>query len=326
MSAVQLPPPRIVVLDGHTLNPGDLSWQALESLGACRVHDRTPAAEAVARAAGADIVLTNKTVLNRDQIHALKSLRYIGVLATGYNVVDVVAARERQVPVTNVPTYGTRSVAQMTFALLLELTQHVGHHAQTVREGRWSRSADFCYWDYPLIELEGLTIGIVGYGRIGQAVAEIGRAMGMRVIIAASERRAAAEAPDPSVDLDDLFRQSDVISLHCPLTDSTRHLVNERRLALMKPTAFLLNTSRGPLVDEAALATALNTERIAGAGLDVLGVEPPGADHALFAAKNCLITPHIAWATRAARARLMNTAVTNVKAFLEGRPIHVVNP
>jgi len=307
------------------LNPGDLSWAALESLGACQIHDRTPPPQVVERAIDAEVVLTNKTALNRDQILALKNVRYIGVLATGYNVVDVAAARERQVPVTNVPTYGTRSVAQMTFALLLELTQHVGHHAQTVRDGRWSRSLDFCYWDHPLIELENLTLGIVGYGRIGRAVADIGRAFGMRIVAASSKRRPAAESPELALDLDELFRQSDVVSLHCPLTEATRHLVNAKRLSLMKPTAFLLNTSRGPLVDENALATALNAGQIAGAGLDVLGVEPPVAGSSLFAAKNCLVTPHIAWATRAARARLLETAVANVKAFLEGRPVNVVN-
>lgn len=323
-SATQ-PVPRIVVLDGHTLNPGDLSWAGLESLGTCRIHDRTAPAEVVERAADADLVLTNKTVLNRDQILALKRLRYVGVLATGYNVVDVATARERGVPVTNVPTYGTRSVAQMTFALLLELTQQVGHHARTVREGRWSRSPDFCYWDFPLVELEGLTLGIIGYGRIGKAVADIGRALGMRIIAAASTRRAATDDPDLALSLDDVFRQSDVLSLHCPLTEETRHLVNEQRLSLMKPTAFLLNTSRGPLVDESALAAALQASRLAGAGLDVLSVEPPAAHHPLFAVPNCLITPHIAWATRAARARLMATAVANVRAFLEGRPANVVN-
>ncbi len=316
---------RIVVLDGHTLNPGDLAWTALEELGRCEIHARTPAALVVERARGAGIVLTNKTVLSREQILALPDLRYIGVLATGYNVVDVAAARERNIPVTNVPTYGTRSVAQMTFALLLELTQHVGHHAQTVRDGRWSRSPDFCYWDHPLIELEGLTLGIVGYGRIGQAVAELGRAFGLRIVAAASERRASAGNPELALPLDELFRQSDIVSLHCPLTETTRHLVNEHRLALMKPTAFLLNTSRGPLIDEPALAAALNRGGLAGAGLDVLSVEPPTEGSPLFAAKNCLITPHIAWATRSARGRLMETAVANVKAFLAGAPVNVVN-
>ncbi len=313
-----------MVLDGHTLNPGDLSWQALEALGPCQIFDRTAPGEVVERARDAAIVLTNKTVLTREQIYALPGLRYLGVLATGFNVVDIAAARERGIPVANVPTYGTRSVAQMTVALLLELTQHVGHHAATVREGRWSRSADFCYWDFPLVELEGLTLGIVGYGRIGRAVADLGRAFGMRVVAAASDRRGSSDGPELALPLDDVFRQSDVVSLHCPLTDSTRHLVNARRLALMKPAALLLNTSRGPLVDESALAAALNEGRIAGAALDVLAVEPPPAGNPLFTARNCIITPHLAWATRAARARLMATAVANVRAFLGGQPVNVV--
>ena len=250
-------------------------------------------------------------------MEAVPTLKYIGVTATGYNIVDVTAARERNIIVTNVPTYGTQSVAQMTFALLLELTQHVAHHAQTVREGRWTRSPDFCYWDYPLIELDGLTIGIIGYGRIGQAVGGLAQAFGMKVIT--HSRKHSSE------DLERLFRQSDVISLHCPLTPETKHLVNAERLKWMKATAFLLNTSRGPLIDEAALAEALDGGRIAGAGLDVLSVEPPLADNALFKAKNCFITPHIAWATRAARSRLMDAAVDNVRAFLDGKPKNVVS-
>ena len=307
----------IVVLDGHTLNPGDLSWDALRKLGPCEIHERSTTEEIVPRSANAGIVLTNKVVLNKAYMAAVPQLKYIGVTATGYNIVDVAAARERNIVVTNVPTYGTRSVAQMTFALLLELTQHVGHHAQTVREGRWSRSPDFCYWDYPLVELDGLTMGIIGYGRIGQAVGELAQAFGMNVI--AHSRKQTPE------DLERLFRASDVISLHCPLTPETKHLVNAKRLGWMKPTAFLLNTSRGPLIDEAALADALNDDRIAGAGLDVLSVEPPAADNPLFGAKNCFITPHIAWATRAARSRLMDAAVDNVRAFLSGKPKNVVS-
>jgi glycerate dehydrogenase len=326
VSASKISPIQIVVLDGFTLNPGDLSWQTLESLGTCRIHDRTPTGQVVERAIDAEIVLTNKTVLTREQIQACPRLRYIGVLATGYNIVDIDAARERRVPVTNVPTYGTRSVAQMTMALLLELTQRVGHHAQTVRDGRWSRNPDFCYWDYPLIELDGLTLGIVGYGRIGQAVAEIATTFGMRVVAAVSGRRKdRSDVKVPVMEIDDLFRVSDVVSLHCPLTPETRELVNERRLAVMKPSAFLLNTSRGPLVNESALAAALNEGRLAGAGLDVLTVEPPDAKNPLFTAKNCLITPHIAWASRAARGRLMDTAMANVKAFLDGNLQNVVN-
>ncbi len=315
---------KIVVLDGHTLNPGDLSWDDLKSLGDCAVFDRTPTDEVAKRAADAEFILTNKTIVSRDHIQGLPKLEYIGVLATGYNIVDVAAARERNIPVTNVPTYGTRSVAQHTFALLLELTQHAGHHAQTVREGRWSRSPDFCYWDFPLIELEGLTMGIVGLGRIGRAVADLALAFGMNVL-ATSATLKQVQPGIRLVDLETVFRESDVITLHCPLTPQTKHLVNKERLALIKPTAFLLNTSRGPLIDEAALSEALNAGGIAGAGLDVLSVEPPPTDNPLLMAKNCLITPHVAWATRSARARLMATAVANVRAFLDGLPRNVVN-
>jgi glycerate dehydrogenase len=315
---------KIVVLDGHTLNPGDLSWKTLESLGACRIHDRSAPHEVVPRASGAELVLTNKTVLTREQIESLPHLRYIGVLATGYNIVDVTAARERRIPVTNVPAYGTQSVAQMTMALLLELTQRAGHHAQTVREGRWSRNLDFCYWDYPLIELDQLTLGIAGFGRIGRAVAELAAAFGMR-IVAFTPRSASLPPRVEAVDLDQLFSRGDVVSLHCPLTPETKHLVNASRLNQMKPTAFLINTSRGQLIDETALAQALNSGRIAGAALDVLSLEPPPPNHPLFTAKNCIITPHIAWATRAARSRLLHTATENVRAFIEGKIQNVVN-
>src|SRR5262245_54885679 len=316
---------KIVVQAGYTLNPGDLSWDELKSLGECDIYDRLPSDEIVPRAFAAEIVLTNKVVITREQIGHLPKLRYIGVTATGYNIVDVAAARERGITVTNVPAYGTRSVAQMTIALLLELALHVGHHAQTVRDGRWARSPDFCYWDYPLIELDGLTMGIVGFGRIGRAVGDLGSALGMKVV--AHSRTVPAQAP-PHVeflDLETLFRRSDVISLHCPLTAETRQLVNAERLAWMKPTAFLLNTSRGLLVDETALAKALNSDRIAGAGLDVLAEEPPPADNPLLRVKNCLITPHIAWATQGARSRLMQVAVANVRAFQQGKPQNVVS-
>jgi len=314
----------LVVLDGFTLNPGDLSWADLQALGACTIYDRTPPSELLARAAEADLLLTNKTELGADTIRRLPRLKYIGVLATGTNVVDLAAARARGIPVTNVPAYGTKSVAQLTFALLLELAQHTGHHAQTVREGRWTRSPEWCYWDFPLIELDGLALGIVGYGRIGRAVGELGAAFGMTVL-ACHPPAGAVPSYVRFVELDALFRDSDVLSLHCPLTPQTAKLVNARRLSLMKPTAFLLNTSRGPLVDEPALADALNAGRLAGAGLDVLATEPPRADNPLLAAKNCLITPHLAWATRAARARLMQIAVANVRAFLRGTPQNVVN-
>ncbi len=307
----------IVVLDGYTLNPGDLSWDALRELGPCEIYDRSASDEIVPRSASAEIVLTNKIKLNDGYMSALPALKYIGVTATGYNIVDFAAARKRKVIVTNVPTYGTQSVAQMTFALLLELAQHVGHHVQTVREGRWTRSPDFSYWDYPLIELDGLTMGIIGFGRIGQAVGKLAEAFGMKVLTHSRKQRAE--------EMENLFGQSDVISLHCPLTPETKHLVNAERLAWMKPTAFLLNTSRGPLIDEAALAKALNEGRIAGAGLDVLAVEPPTADNPLLRAKNCFVTPHIAWATRAARSRLMDAVVENVHAFLTGKPRNVVS-
>jgi glycerate dehydrogenase len=314
----------IVVLDGFTLNPGDLSWEELKSLGPCAIYDRTPPTALAERAAAADILLTNKTVLAGAAIRNLPRLKYIGVLATGTNVVDLAAARARGIPVTNVPAYGTKSVAQLTFALLLELAQHVGHHAQTVRAGRWTRSVEFCYWDFPLIELDGLALGVVGLGRIGRAVAELGAAFGMKVLAAAPSVSAAPPFVR-LVELETLFRESDIVSLHCPLTPQTASLVNARRLSLMKPTAFLLNTSRGPLVDQAALADALNSGRIAGAGLDVLATEPPPADNPLLSARNCIITPHLAWATRAARLRLMNIAVENVRAFLQGQTQNVVN-
>lgn len=317
------PRPRIVVLDGFTLNPGDLDWRALEEIGDLTVHDRTPVAETVARATGAGIVLTNKAPMSAAAIAQLPELRFIGVLATGYNIVDTAAARERGIVVSNVPGYGTPSVAQHVFALLLELTQRTGHHAQTVRDGRWAASRDFSYWDFPLIELAGRTLGIVGFGAIGRAVAEIARAFGMQVI--ASSRRPRTEPGVEFVPMDALFRQADVVTLHCPLTPETQGLVKAERLAGMKRGAFLINTGRGPLIVERDLAAALEAGQIAGAGLDVLSVEPPAPDHPLLTAKNCLVTPHIAWATGAARTRLMQTVVGNVAAFLAGTPVHVVN-
>lgn len=315
---------KIVVLDGYTLNPGDLSWEQFKTLSDFQTYDRTPPELTVERARDAEIIVTNKTVLDRAVIAALPRLRYIGVLATGYNVVDIEAARERGIPVTNVPEYSTANVAQAAFALLLELASRTGHHAQTVREGRWTSAVDFCYWDFPLVELNGLTLGIVGYGRIGRAVARVGRAFGMKVL--ASVRRATqSEGETQFVDLDTLLRDSDVITLHCPLTPETKELINAARLAQMKPTAFLINTARGGLVNEADLADALNHGRLAGAGLDVLSAEPPSASNLLLRAKNCIITPHIAWATRNARARLMEIAVENVRAWLRGQPQNVVN-
>ncbi len=314
----------IVVLDGYTLNPGDLSWDKLESLGDCTVYDRTPPEQTVQRAADAEIILTNKTELNREVIASLPDLKYIGVLATGYNVVDTEAAAERGIPVTNVPTYGTDSVAQMTFALLLELTQHVGHHSRTVKEGRWGRSDDFCYWDFPLVELSGLTMGLVGFGRIGRAVARVAQGFGMKAI--AYDPMADQSNTDIELtDLDGLLKRSDVVSLHCPLTEENKRLINAGKLAMMKPTAYLINTARGPLIDEQALSDALNNQQIAGAGLDVLSEEPPRSGSPLFNARNCFITPHISWATSAARSRLMRTAVDNVESFIAGKVKNKIN-
>ena len=314
----------IVVLDGHTLNPGDLAWDALQALGSCEIYTRTPPDQVVSRARGAQMVLTNKTILSHESIERLPQLRYIGVLATGYNVVDVEAAGRQGICVTNVPAYGTPSVVQMVFAHLLNLTQHVAEHAQSVRAGDWSRCEDFCYWNFPLVELAGLTMGIVGFGRIGRQTAQLARTFGMKVIYHDVSPAPVLSSEARATDLDTLFRDSDVISLHCPLTQANRGLVNKRRLERMKPGAFLINTSRGPLVDETALAEALDAGRIAGAGLDVLCEEPPRADNPLLRARNCYITPHIAWATRSARQRLMEIAVSNVRAFLTGNPQNVV--
>jgi glycerate dehydrogenase len=271
------------------------------------------------------VVITNKAPLSRETLRALPKLRYIGVTATGYNIVDTAAARELGITVTNVPGYSTPAVAQLVFALLLELTNHVGHHATTVRDGRWAQCPDFCYWDHPLIELSGRTLGIIGYGDIGSAVARIAIAFGMKVLASRREWKTPPPEGVTPASVDEVFAQSDAISLHCPLTDATKHLVSPRTLALMKPTAFLINTGRGPLVDETALAHALNEGRIAGAGLDVLSVEPPQPGHPLFTAKNCLITPHIGWASREARVRLIDAVAANLRAFLAGQPVNVVN-
>ncbi len=316
----------IIVLDGYTLNPGDLSWAPLQALGTCEIYHRTPPEAVLQRAAAAEIVLTNKTVINRELIWQLPKLQYIGVLATGYNVIDLKAARECNIPVTNVPAYGTQSVAQMVFALLLELTKQVAFHSEGVKAGNWQRSPDFCYWDKPLLALESLTMGIIGMGAIGQTVATIAQVFEMPVLFYQRTPKSIKSIVGATgVDLETLFKTSDVISLHCPLTADTHHLVNAKRLALMKPTAFLLNTSRGPLVDEIALAKALHRGQIAGAGLDVLSVEPPGQENPLLTAPNCLITPHIAWATRTARQTLLNGVVENIVAFLQGPSRNVVN-
>lgn len=315
---------RIVVLDGYTLNPGDLNWDAMNALGHCTIHERTTASEVVARSQDAEIVFTNKTVIDGEALRLLPKLRYVGVLATGYNIVDIRTASERNIVVANVPTYGSRSVAQHVFALLLELTQRTGHHSETVREGRWTRSPDFCYWDYPLVELDGMTMGIVGIGRIGQAVGDLATAFGMKVLAYSRQPSSSLPTSIHVVDLDRLFAESDVVSLHCPLNEESRGIVNAKNLAIMKCSSFLINTSRGLLVNETELASALNSGQIAGAGLDVLSVEPPSSDNPLLTARNCLITPHIAWATRAARERLMTIAVENLRSYLDGHPVNIV--
>ncbi|MCX7799101.1 MAG: D-2-hydroxyacid dehydrogenase [Fimbriimonadales bacterium] len=312
---------RIVVLDGYTLNPGDLSWEPLEALGELTVHPRTPPELVVPRCAGAPIVLTNKVPIGSEAFERLPDLRYVGVLATGYNIVDVGEARRRGIVVTNVPEYGTRSVAQLTFALILELAHRVGRHSELCRTGSWSASPDFCFWEGELVELEGLTLGLVGYGRIGRATAALGRAFGMGVL---AHDPAVAEADVPLVPLDELLRRADVVSLHCPLTPQNRGLIDRRALSLMKPTAWLVNTARGPLVDERDLAEALAGGRIAAAAVDVLAVEPPPEDNPLLSAPNCVVTPHIAWATRAARRRLLDAAAENVRSFLQGAPRNTV--
>lgn len=314
---------QIVVLDGYTLNPGDLSWDPLRAVGNCTIYERSAPGELFDRLKAAQAALTNKVPLGSELLERLPDLRYIGVTATGYNIVDIEAARKQRIVVSNVPAYGTDSVAQTVFALLLELTHRVGHHAQTVREGKWARCPDFTYQDFPLVELAGLTLGIVGYGRIAKKVATIAQAFGMHILVA--RHRPNLESPYPTAETDEVFRRSDVLTLHCPLTPATKGIVNAKRLALMKASALLINTSRGPLIDESALATALNAGTIAGAGLDVLSVEPPLADHPLYRAKNCFITPHYAWATKAARQRLMDVSVKNVAAFFSGTPQNVVS-
>jgi glycerate dehydrogenase len=316
---------KIAVLDGYCLNPGDLAWDGLSRFGEVEVFDRTAVQDVTSRAAGAAALLTNKTPLPGYVLRQLPDLRYIGVLATGYDIVDVQAARERGIVVTNIPTYGTASVSQFVFALLLELCHNVKLHSDAVRAGEWMRSQDWSFWKSPLIELAGKTMGIVGFGRIGRQTGRIADAFGMRVTACDTYR---GEAPDYDgfrwAELDELLHESDVVSLHSPLLPGTRGMIDARTLALMKPSAFLINTSRGPLVVDRDLADALNSGRIAGAGLDVLPVEPPAANNPLLTARNCLITPHIAWATRQARSRLMDAAIRNLGAFMEGRPVNVV--
>nr|VFK22536.1 MAG: glycerate dehydrogenase [Candidatus Kentron sp. MB]VFK28885.1 MAG: glycerate dehydrogenase [Candidatus Kentron sp. MB]VFK74134.1 MAG: glycerate dehydrogenase [Candidatus Kentron sp. MB] len=317
---------RIVVLDGYTLNPGDLSWTELQSLGECDIHERTSMKETVHRAQDATVLLTNKTVLDAGIIAQLPHLKYIGVLATGYNVVDIEAAARRGIPVTNVPEYGTGSVNQMVFAHILNFYNRVAQYNHSVQQGDWHRSPDFCFQKYPLIELSGKTMGIVGLGQIGMAVAISALAFGMKVL---AYKPSAPKDPLPVgivlMELETVFRESDIVTLHCPLTPQNRGFVNAELLDKMKSNAFLVNTSRGPLIDEYALAHALDNGRIAGAGLDVLTQEPPAPDCPLFTARNCFITPHVAWATRDARARLMKTAIDNLRAFLRGERRNVVN-
>jgi len=313
---------KIIVLDGYGLNPGDLSWSGMEALGELTVYDRTSPSELLERSADAEVLITNKTLITAEDMSALPQLKYIGVLATGYNVVDIDAAKSHGIVVTNIPAYSTSSVAQMVFAHLLNITQRVGYYADENKQGRWTKSADFCYWDTPLMELDGKKMGIVGFGNIGQATARIAQAFGMEVCVVTSKEQSSLPAGMKKMELDELFTSCDVVSLHCPLTPTTKEMVNANRLKLMKPQAILINTGRGPLINEQDLADALNEGRIAGAGLDVLSVEPSQKDNPLLSAKNCFITPHIAWATKEARIRLMNIAVENLKAYQEG---HIIN-
>ncbi len=316
---------KLVVLDGYTLNPGDLLWDGLPVGVECQVFDRTAPDELYERSKNADILLTNKTPLTSCILESLPLLKYIGVLATGYNIVDVDQAERQNIIVTNVPAYGTNSVAQLVFALILELCNHVGQHSDAVRSGAWTRSPDWCFWQTPLVELHGKTLGIVGYGRIGQSVAHLAQAFGMEVVVTRSRPPVQQTHGERWATIDEIFVQSDIVSLHCPLDASTKDMVHAGRLNRMKRDAFLINTSRGGLIVEEDLADALNTERIAGAALDVLSTEPPSESNPLVRAKHCIVTPHIAWATREARSRLMATALNNVIAWLSGRPKNVVN-
>ena len=315
---------KIVVLDGYGLNPGDLSWESMQALGELEVFDRTSPAELHQRASDAEALITNKTIISAEDMKALPQLKYIGVLATGYNVVDVEAAKAYGIVVTNIPAYSTRSVAQMVFAHLLNITQRVGHYAEENNKGRWTNNADFCYWDTPLVELDGKKIGIIGYGNIGQAVAAIATALGMKVYVYSSKPQFLLPQGVQRMSIDEIFHECDVVSLHCPLTDETKGMVNSTRLNSMKSSAILINTGRGPLVNEQDLADALNNGVIAAAGLDVLSTEPPQKDNPLLTAKNCFITPHIAWATKEARIRLMNIAVNNLKSYIGGSIINNV--
>ncbi|HVJ49302.1 D-2-hydroxyacid dehydrogenase [Desulfitobacterium sp.] len=322
---------KIVVLDGYTLNPGDITWKGLEKLGELTVYERTTYDRSgerliIERAKDAEAVFTNKTPLSREVLDQLPRLKFIGVLATGYNVVDIEAAKEKGIVVTNVPTYGTDSVGQMAIALLLEMCHHVGAHSDSVKRGEWANNADWCYWNYPLIELSGKTMGIIGYGRIGQSTGRIAQALGMKVLAFDSHPNKGLESETMKyVDLDALFTHSDVISLHCPLLGSSKGIINKKTIAKMKDGVMIINNSRGPLVVEEDLAEALNRGKVGGAALDVVSCEPIKADNPLLTAKNCLITPHISWAPVESRQRLMDIAVDNLEKFLEGNPVNVVN-
>jgi glycerate dehydrogenase len=317
---------KIVILDGYTENPGDLSWGGFEEIGETVVYDRGEAGETLSRIGDADVVYTNKVRITKEIIDRCPNLKFIGVLATGFNVVDIEAARRRGIPVSNIPTYGTDAVGQFAIALLLEICHHVGHHDQAVHAGRWAASPDFCFWDTPLIELAGKTMGIVGYGRIGQATGRIALALGMKLLVHDAVKNPALESERCRyAGMDELLSASDVISLHCPLTPETEGLIDKRSIAKMKDGVILLNNSRGPLVVEQDLADALNDGKVYAAGLDVVSTEPIRADNPLLKAKNCIITPHISWAPRESRQRLMDIAVENLRAFVRGKPVNVVN-
>ncbi len=318
---------KIVVLDGLTLNPGDLSWEGLEELGELTVYDRTPPELVVERIGTAEAVFTNKTILSREHFDRCPQVKFVGLLATGYNVVDIVAAKERSVVVCNVPTYGTMAVAQFATALLLELCHHVGQHSADVRSGNWAKKTDFCYWLNPLTEVDGRTLGLIGFGRIGQAFGRIAQALGMNVLACDDYQDTQLEGPNLRyATLDEIYADSDVISLHCPLFENNKGMINKAAIAKMKSGVLLINTSRGPLIVEQDLADALHAGKVAGAALDVLSVEPPKANNPLLTAPNCIITPHIAWATKEARTRLMNIAIENLAKFLKDSPQNVANP
>lgn len=318
---------KIVVLDGYTLNPGDISWDEFKKLGEVEIYDRTPKDKILERIGNSEIAITNKTPLGRDVFVKLPNLKYIGVLATGYNVVDVDAAKEFGITVTNVPDYGTMAVAQFTFALLLELCNHVWEHNAAVKNGEWTKCADFCFYKYPLIELAGKTLGIIGFGRIGKSVSDIAVAMGMNVLAYSRNRNKVIKNENIRyAQLEELLAESDVISLHCPLTESTRGMINENTIGKMKDVVIIINTARGPLIEEEDLAEALNNGKVAGAAVDVVSAEPIKENNPLLRAKNCIITPHIAWAPKETRERLMKIAAENLKSYLSGNPINVVNP